>query len=251
MKTKKMQLLCALLLVLTCRTMAQVNPANMPADYLKISIKHLLSQQKHTGKDSTTFLSENTMTGKLIHINKDEKFNDIAGFDLIYYVIEGKGKLKTGNNVSYLDKGSVVFVPRKVKSSFDEVTETLNVIELISLEDKGNGDSASASFSLNYLRTAKQPSKNIFKIFINGKSMLSGLYLLPKELKGDSAVYNHRFDEINLINSGSGKLLAGTKNLKINPGDIVYVRRGAQHSFNSLKQDMEILIFFEKRSVQR
>jgi mannose-6-phosphate isomerase-like protein (cupin superfamily) len=75
--------------------------------------------------------------------------------------------------------------------------------------------------------------------------------LLPKELKGDSAVYNHRFDEINLINSGSGKLLAGTKNLKINPGDIVYVRRGAQHSFNSLKQDMEILIFFEKRSVQR
>lgn len=250
MKTFKTPVLCALLLILTYQTRAQANRDNAPVDYLKISIKQLLSKQKHSGKDSITFLSEATMTGKLIRINKNKEFADVSMFNLIYFVIEGKGKLKTGNNEYDLDKGSVVFVPRNIKSSFEDVTVPLDIIELISLEDKSKGDSTSTSFSLDHLSAAKLPGKNVFKVFINNQSMLSGLYLLPEQLKGDSTIYTHRFDEINLITSGSGKFQAGNKNLKIKPGDIVYVRRGAGHAFNSLKQDMEILIFFEKRSVQ-
>ncbi|CAN5200835.1 hypothetical protein BH09BAC6_BH09BAC6_00130 [soil metagenome] len=250
MKRLKIPLLFAFLSVFACKTDAQVSQQSAPVDYLKISIKQLLSKQKQIGKDNITFLSEATMIGKLIRIKKNEKFADVSGFDLIYYVVEGKGKLKTGNNVADLQKGSVVFVPRNIKSLFDEVTYPLNIIELISLEDKSVGDSVSAAFSLDRLSGAKLPGKNVFKVFINNKSMLSGLYLLPKQLKGDSTIYTHRFDEINLITSGSGKFQAGNKNLKIKPGDIVYVRRGAGHCFNSLKQDMEILIFFEKRSIQ-
>ena len=72
--------------------------------------------------------------------------------------------------------------------------------------------------------------------------------MLPKEHRGDSIVYTHRFDEVNLITSGSGKLIVGKDNIPAKPGDIIYVQRGTGHSFNSLEQDMDVLIFFEMRS---
>ena len=251
MKILKTLVLCAWLLALFIQTKAQTNANNTPGDsYLKFSIKDILPQQKHTGKDSITFLSENTMTGKLIRIKKNHKFTDISEYDLIYYIFDGKGKFKTGNTSVTINKGSVVFVPRNTYSSFYEVTVPMDAIELVSLEDKSKGDSLSASFSIDQLKAAKLPGKNVFDIFLKRKSMLSGFYMLPKQLKGDTAVYMHRFDEVNLVTNGSGKLIVGKDNIPVKPGDIIYVKRGTGHSFNSLKQNMDILIFFEMKSVQ-
>jgi mannose-6-phosphate isomerase-like protein (cupin superfamily) len=78
-----------------------------------------------------------------------------------------------------------------------------------------------------------------------------GLLHAAKQLGGDSTVYTHRIDEVNLVTSGSGKLIVGKDNIPAKRGDIIYVQRGTGHSFNSLAQDMDILIFFEMRSLQQ
>ena len=131
------------------------------------------------------------------------------------------------------------------------MTVSVSAIEFTSLEDKSKGDTNSLVFSLDQLRASRMPDKNVFNTFFEHKSMLLGLYMLPERLKGDSAVYVHRFDEVNLITNGTGKLLVGKKNLTVKPGDIIYVRRGSGHSFNSLKQDLDVLIFFEKELIQK
>ena len=80
--------------------------------------------------------------------------------------------------------------------------------------------------------------------------MIFGLYMLPEKLNGDSAL-THRWDEVNLVTKGSGKFQVGQRIMDVNPGDIIYVKKGNAHFFHSLKQDLDILIFFEKRSVQK
>src|ERR1022692_3315228 len=76
------------------------------SDYQKFSIRDLQSQQKQKNKNSTTFLSENTLIGKLLHINKNEKVKDVLEYDMVLYVINGNGKLKAGNTDIPLSKGS-------------------------------------------------------------------------------------------------------------------------------------------------
>ncbi len=228
----------------------QRTSAQQANDYLRFSIKDLLLQQQQKHVKSITFLDENTLTGKLLHINKNESLNYRSDYDLVYYIINGKGKLKTGNRIIDLNKDTIVFVPRHSNHSFYEVETPLNIFELVSLENKSKGDTLSSGYTLKQIESARSPGENAWNPFIKRESMIFGLYMLPEKLNGDSALV-HRWDEVNLVTKGSGKFQVGQRIMDVNPGDIIYVKKGNAHFFHSLKQDLDILIFFEKRSVQK
>jgi mannose-6-phosphate isomerase-like protein (cupin superfamily) len=59
----------------------------------------------------------------------------------------------------------------------------------------------------------------------------------------------HLFDEVNLITRGSGKFSVGEQLMDVQVGDIIYVSKGNGHFFHHLDTDLDILIFFEKKSV--
>jgi mannose-6-phosphate isomerase-like protein (cupin superfamily) len=218
-------------------------------DYRRFNIQDLISDQQRKGENNSTFLSENTLTGKVLRIGKNERLNDIFGADQVFYIIVGIGKFKAGNMVTPLNNGTIVFVPRNLQYSFYDVKFPLHVFELISSEDKSQKDTASAAFTLHQVESERQKGENVWNSFLKRKSMTFGLYMLPKTLHGDSALV-HRWDEVNLVTNGAGKFQVGEEIMDINPGDIIYVKKGNPHFFHSLQQDLDILIFFEKKSIQ-
>jgi len=121
---------------------------------------------------------------------------------------------------------------------------------LVSFENKSKGDSTALSFSPGQIETGRNGGQNAWNAFLRSKSMIYGLYMLPKKLNGDSAL-THRWDEVNLITKGRGKFQVGERIMDVKPGDIIYVRKGNPHFFRTLLDDLDILILFEMRSVQK
>lgn len=240
--------ICVVLLLL----FAAKIQAQQTSVYIKTTINDLLAQQKHTGKKDITFLSENTLTGKLLTINQNENLNNVFRYDMVYYVIDGAGKLKTGNAVTPLKTGSIVFVPRNSPYSFYDVEAPLHIYALLSLGsmgDHGKNNNITQSFTLPQIETQRSSGNNVWNSFLKRNSMIFGLYMLPKPLHGDSAL-THKWDEINLITKGTGKFQVGKKLMDVKPGDIIYVKKGNPHYFHFLKQDLDILIFFEMKSME-
>lgn len=227
--------------------LAMTSQAQQTNNYLKFNNKDLIAHQKH--KAETTFLSENTITGRLLYIGKGQKRNEVLEYDKVYYIIDGKCKLKAGNLDVPISQGSIVFVPRESLDSFYDVEVPLHAIELASLENKSVKDTLSLSFSLDEIARTRKPNDDVWNDFLKRKSMIFGLYMLPKPVNGDQAL-THKWDEVNLVTNGSGKFQVGDQVMDVKAGDIIYVKKGNPHFFHSLQQDLDILIFFEMRSLQ-
>jgi mannose-6-phosphate isomerase-like protein (cupin superfamily) len=239
--------ICMILLVcsLSAKGYAQQNDV-----FLKFSLKDLLSQQKSKKTNSVEFLKESTLSGTIRHIGKKETVNSVWGSDMACYVVNGTGKVKIGSNTFALTKGTIVFIPRNLSYSFFEVESPLDIFQLVSFENKSKGDTVAQSFSPTQIETGRNAGQNAWNAFLRSKSMIYGLYMLPKKLNGDSAL-THRWDEVNLITKGSGKFQVGERIMDVEPGDIVYVRKGNPHFFHTLPDDLDILILFEMRSIQK
>jgi len=239
----KLILLILLGLMFPIKTKAQQTDA-----YLKFNIKDLLAQQKH--KSEANFLSTNTITGKLLYISKGEKRSEVFEYDKVYYILDGKGKFKSANLNIALNPGSIIFIPRGSPHSFYDVEVPLHAFELISHENKSLKDTLSADFALNQVEKARQPNDDVWNEFLKRKSMIFGLYMLPKPLNGDNAL-THKWDEVNFVTKGSGKFQVGEKVMDVNAGDIIFVKKGNAHFFHSLNDDLDILIFFEMKSLEK
>ncbi len=61
----------------------------------------------------------------------------------------------------------------------------------------------------------------------------------------------HKWDEINFVTKGSSTFSVEGKNMKVNVGDIVYVKKGLGHYFHSLTSDFEVLILFAINSLAK
>jgi len=217
--------------------------------YYRFNLIDLFADQQLKETNSFTFLTENTLIGKVFCINKNDEKEDIYPADLVYWVINGTAKLKIGKTVISLDKGSIAFVPRNMPHSFYDITVSLQIFALISLENKSKQDTLSMSFTMEQIEKERIKDQNVWNPFLKRPSMTFGLYMLPKSVNGDSLLI-HRWDEVNLITNGNGKFQVNDQIMDVKPGDIIYVQKGNGHFFHSIQQDLDILIFFEKRSVQ-
>jgi mannose-6-phosphate isomerase-like protein (cupin superfamily) len=217
-------------------------------EYLKFSFKDLISHQPLVG-DSIVFLSQYTLRGELMTVRKDETDNRLSSYDEVYYVHSGRGKLSSKGVDMQLEDGTIVFVPRSTPYRFTEVMTPVTMLRLISYADKGADTLAIRSFSAHEIESGRLPNDNAWNPFVKCPSMTFGLYMLPKPLNGDSALV-HLWDEVNLVSHGKGKFQVNKSVMNVEPGDIIFVRKGVGHYFHTLLTDLDILIFFEKKSVE-
>ena len=76
-----------------------------------------------------------------------------------------------------------------------------------------------------------------------------GLYMLPKSIGGDSTL-THKVDELNIVTGGAAVFSVDGKPIPVKKGDIIFVQKGLGHYFHDLQEDFDVLIFWEKKSVQ-
>lgn len=228
------------------------NYGQVSNNYLKFTINNLIEQQKETGENDFIFLNESTLKGEFVYLNKNEIINHTAKYDMIGYIIDGNGKLHSQNNVFSLRKGFIFFIPRDSVYSFYDVATPLHIIELFSLGRMKNMDNkipVPKTFTLYDAEKERLPGENVWNDFLKQNSMIFGLYMLPKIIGGDSALM-HKWDEVNLLINGTGKFQVGNRIMDVKPGDIIYVKKGNPHFFHSLQSNLDILIFFEMKSME-
>ena len=196
------------------------------------------------------FLREATVHARMRRIGG--ALEEKARYDLVAIVVDGEGMFRSGSVATRVAKGALLFVPKDSVYAWTEVTRPLVVMEWSSMgEMKGMHVSAPvpAAFTLEEVGRQRLAGENVWNAFVRRPSMVFGLYMLPKKVGGDSAL-THQWDEINLITRGTGKFQVGQDVMDVRPGDIIYVRKGNPHFFHSLAQDMDILIFFEMKSME-
>jgi mannose-6-phosphate isomerase-like protein (cupin superfamily) len=219
-------------------------------DIRKISIEELLTKQRQDKKISIEFLSEATLTATLYHLEaSDGVLTKSSEFDCVYYIVGGSADLKVDNKISAVEKDSIFYVPANRIFSLFNIRDKLDILAILSKCPAAQQDTGLLLTSLNQLESNRNPNDNAWNPLIKKKTLTLGLYMLPKRLGGDSVLI-HLFDELNFITKGTGKFSVGQKLMDVKPGDLVYVRKGNGHYFHNLDTDLDIIIFFEKKSVQ-
>lgn len=128
-------------------------------------------------------------------------------FDEVYWIENGKSKIRIGERDFEIQKGDVIYVQAKHVHFFHEIEEDLDILVLFS---KGPFDENEKIDQVDHLRDLEQPrnpSKEIWTEFLKKKSMIVGLLMIPVSSQmGQSAT--HSFDEINFVVKGKAMLKA-------------------------------------------
>src|ERR1700684_598113 len=121
-------------LVVICSLIFSGENYGQQKEFIRFNIKDLLSSQ-HKDSEAIEFLTKNTLTAKVLFLNKHHAVQSTCSYDAVFYVIQGKAMLKSGDRTFYIEKDSLVFVPRNTFLFF-EVKAPLSMIKLVSLENK-------------------------------------------------------------------------------------------------------------------
>lgn len=98
------------------------------------------------------------------------------------------------------------------------------------------------SFSIDELLRERAGKGGPWHEFLRTPTLSCGVYVLPKGGKdGQSA---HARDEVYHVLSGRATLTVGPEEVPVAPGSIVFVKRGIDHRFHSIEEELEVLVFF-------
>lgn len=78
--------------------------------------------------------------------------------------------------------------------------------------------------------------------FLRVPDLSMGLYVLPAG--GIDPQNPHKEDEVYYIISGTGMIRVGWEDRPVKAGSIVYVEKGVEHRFHSIREELRILVFF-------
>lgn len=208
--------------------------------------------------DAIEFLNEKTVHARMRRIGAPRE--DTARYDLACVVVGGRGEFRAGRLAEEVREGTILYVPKDSIYGYFDIGEPIEVMEwaspgeMRSMEGGGQvmrpAEPVAAAFTVDGVGRARVAGENVWNAFVRRPSMVFGLYMLPKSVGGDSALV-HKWDEINLIARGTGRFQVGRDVMDVRPGDIVYVRKGNAHYFHSLEADLDILIFFEMKSIEK
>lgn len=200
--------------------------------------------------DRLDFLNESTVRARMRRYGAARK--DTARYDLVCIVVGGAARYKIGSVTGEVRRGTMLYLPKDSVVDIFDVSEPIDLMEWSSMGEMKSmqmAQPAPAAFTLEDVGRQRVAGENVWNAFVRRPSMVFGLYMLPMQVGGDSAL-THKWDEINLITAGSGKFQVGEEVMEVRPGDIIYVRKGNPHFFHSLKADLDILIFFEMKSME-
>ena len=86
----------------------------------------------------------------------------------------------------------------------------------------------------------KDPQNERYKDLITHGSMSTGLYALREHDPQEP----HTQDEIYIVASGSGEFLNDGERKPFRPGDIIFVKAGAEHRFENFTDDFQTWVVF-------
>jgi mannose-6-phosphate isomerase-like protein (cupin superfamily) len=215
----------------------------------KTSLTEIADKQKQTHITETEFLNEGTLQGIFYHLEKDAGLPKTKNeYDAVYYIVKGDADININNRLFPVSKDSIFYIHAGNPFSMINIRNTLEIISFVSTCPAKQQDTDWSVFALSNIERPRNPGANAWNPFFKKKTFTFGLYMLPEKTGGDSSLV-HLFDEVNLISKGSGKFSVGEQLMDVREGDIIYVRKGNGHFFHNLDRDLDILIFFEKKSV--
>jgi mannose-6-phosphate isomerase-like protein (cupin superfamily) len=90
-------------------------------------------------------------------------------------------------------------------------------------------------------KRVRGPEPRFFE-FLRGERLSAAVYRLPAgahDLQGP-----HLEDEIYVVLEGRARLRLGTEELEIHPGQVLFIKANAPHSFFDIKEDLALLAMF-------
>ncbi len=78
--------------------------------------------------------------------------------------------------------------------------------------------------------------------FLRMPALHAGVYVLPAG--GSDRQSPHEEDELYYVLEGRAGFRVDGEETRVEPGDVIYVKAGAEHRFHSIEEDLKLLVFF-------
>jgi mannose-6-phosphate isomerase-like protein (cupin superfamily) len=239
-----------LLLVFTLSMYNQSTAQLLPPGVKKFALKNLI-QNTQEPLFYNRFLDEAAISAGIYQLKAgaiDDQTPHV--FDEIYYVLEGEAILNAGDSSAHVRPGSIMYVRANVPHQFVSIKSDLTVLVLFSKAKPSSKDHSYRFYKQSTIAEGFAKDEITWSAFHKCGSMTLGIYSLPKVTGGDSTL-THKADEINVVLKGNATFSIDGKTTTVEKGDIIFVPKGNGHYFHDLKNDFEVMIMFESKSVQK
>jgi mannose-6-phosphate isomerase-like protein (cupin superfamily) len=211
----------------------------------KFSINNILRNDKNKTKE---VLNTGTMQVLVKTIRRNESPKpDVYTTDATFYFFKGEASATVGDGKLHIAADSVLYLHAGTALQVSDVKKELQVLIVFSNAAPNADDKPFGSFSLDDIKKKRAPGENDWEPFIRTKTIILGLYTLPKKVGGDSTLV-HKMDELNYVTKSHCKFTVDDTTLNVKKGDIIFVAKGKGHYFNNLQGDFEVLIWWERKS---
>jgi mannose-6-phosphate isomerase-like protein (cupin superfamily) len=104
-------------------------------------------------------------------------------------------------------------------------------------------------WSLNHLEHTRQDAQKPYLEFLREPAISAGLYTLKA---GSTDLQSpHTKDEIYVVLEGRAKILVGTQDFEVNPGDTIFVPANLEHRFHSITETLKVIVVFAPAEYSR
>ena len=220
--------------------------AQYPSGVDKFTIQAL--KHSSTYKNSSDFYDGQTMHARLFDLKTLNNRTLRNTEDAIFYLLKGAASLSINGHAIDVGAGDILYIRKDIPYALVRPSAKTLVIGIYSKADRSDTVSFK-KWSMNEISGKRVKGVNTWNAFIRSASLTMGLYMLPKSIGGDSTL-THKVDELNIVTGGAAVFSVDGKPIPVKKGDIIFVQKGLGHYFHDLQEDFDVLIFWEKKSVQ-
>jgi mannose-6-phosphate isomerase-like protein (cupin superfamily) len=98
------------------------------------------------------------------------------------------------------------------------------------------------AFELAQLISEREASNKLYLEFLKVPDLSLGLYVLPAGSTDPQSP--HTEDEVYYVVSGRAQIKVAGEDRVVRAGSIVYVAKNVVHRFDSIEEDLKVLVFF-------
>lgn len=211
------------------------------------SLQQLSKQRGTQERAYLRFLDEASFSAGLYELQSGDTDRQTPHkWDEVYYVRAGRAWLVVQTDTLDAYPGSIFFVRARVPHRFVAIEEDLQVVVVFSKTPSSHADPQWLAFSPKEVEGAGKKNANAWSPLCDVSSMRFGLYILPPGVGGDEPQV-HDVDALNIILRGRARFGIGADAIETQPGSIVWVQHGKRHTFQRLKEDVDVLVLFAKK----
>ena len=97
-------------------------------------------------------------------------------------------------------------------------------------------------FHLSDLISQQKDNNKLYLEFLKVPDLSMGLYVLPAG--GIDPQSPHTEDEVYYVVSGKAQIKVADEDREVQAGSIVYVAKNVEHRFNSIEEELTVIVFF-------